>query len=472
MATASLESVVEIEVQVTASALGHDELILLFELKPTHGKSWPFRLKFLGPALGVALYNIVRCTVSIIHNICCTKHFAMLFSRAMKVSVGEPGTRSSTDRESIQIDQVELRLIRLPLVEPFETSFGSIDSRLIFLVRLEANGLTGWGEVVASEAPLYSYETVGSAFHIICDFLAPAILKQPITTLNQLANHLARFKGHNMAKAGIELAFMDLIAQAEGEPLSRVLGGDREHVSVGVSLGIQPTVEALLERVDRYLNLGYQRIKLKIKPGWDVEVVRKVRHAHPDILLSVDANSAYTLKDKEHLKQLDDFNLLMIEQPLENDDIVDHAALQSELKTSICLDESITSVSHARKALELGSCRLINIKVGRVGGYLQALAIHDLCYSKGVPVWCGGMLESGIGRAHNIALASLPGFTLPGDISASSRYFKKDIIDPEVTVAADGTVEVPKQAGLGFDIDLESIQNTTEKVETITRKAV
>jgi O-succinylbenzoate synthase len=393
----------------------------------------------------------------------------MLFSRAMNVTVGEPGLRSSTNERSIQIDHVELRLIRLPLVEPFETSFGKIDSRLIFLVKLEANGITGWGEVVASEEPLYSYETVGSAFHIIRDFLAPAVLSQPITSLAQLANQLGRFKGHNMAKAGLELAFLDLLAQVEGLPLSRVLGGERGRVPVGVSLGIQPTLDDLLERVARYLDLGYQRIKLKIKPGWDVQVVQTVRRLHPEILLSVDANSAYTLQDKEHLKQLDNFNLLMIEQPLENDDIVDHATLQSELKTPICLDESITSVSHARKALELGSCRLINIKVGRVGGYSQALAIHDLCLSKGVAVWCGGMLESGIGRAHNIALASLSGFSLPGDISASSRYFKKDIIHPEVIVAADGTVEVPNRIGLGFDIDLESISRTTEKVETITR---
>ncbi len=371
--------------------------------------------------------------------------------------------------EAIEIDQVELRLIRLPLVEPFETSFGKIDSRLIFLVRFQANGLSGWGEVVASEEPRYSYETVKTALHVIRDFLAPALLKEPIASLDQLARRLTPFRGHNMAKAGLELAYMDLVAQLSRQSLSRKLGGERTRIPVGVSLGIQPTRNHLLERVGQYLALGYQRIKLKIKPGWDLDVVNEVRKSYSDISLSVDANSAYTLKDREHLKQLDQFNLLMIEQPLENDDIVDHAELQAELQTPICLDESITSVRHAKKAMDLGSCRLINIKVGRVGGYSQALAIHDLCLAKSVAVWCGGMLESGIGRAHNIALASLAGFTLPGDISSSSRYFAQDIIKPEVSVATDGTVEVPERAGLGFDVDLELIKNRTEKLELITR---
>lgn len=416
-----------------------------------------------------ALYNIVRCTVSILYNICCTKQITVLFSRAMKVSYREHDLPSRAGNEALEIDQVEIRLIRLPLKEPFETSFGKIDSRLIFLVRLDAAGLSGWGEVVASEEPRYSYETVGTAFHAIRSFLAPALLSGPIETLDQLAKRLAQFRGHNMAKAGLELAFMDLMAQMDRQPLSKLLGGNRKSVAVGVSLGIQSTLDQLLERVDRYLALGYQRIKLKIKPGWDIQVVSEVRRAHPDILLSVDANSAYTLQDKEHLKQLDDFDLLMIEQPLENDDIVDHAELQKELKTPICLDESITSVGHARKALELGSCRLINIKVGRVGGYSQALAIHDLCISKAVPVWCGGMLESGIGRAHNIALASLPGFTLPGDISASSRYFAQDIISPEVTVTPEGTVAVPEGIGLGFDVNFELIESRTETLESVAR---
>ncbi len=369
----------------------------------------------------------------------------------------------------IKVDGVEIRLIRLPLIEPFETSFGKIDSRLIFLLCLEANGLRGWGEVVASEEPRYSYETVGTAFHVIRDFLGPALVSEPITGLNDLARRLAPFRGHNMAKAGLELAFMDLLAQVNQQSLSALIGGELKRVPVGVSLGIQPTLSRLLERVERYLNLGYQRIKLKIKPGWDVDVVSQVRLAHPDILLSVDANSAYTLNDQDHLKKLDDFDLLMVEQPLQNDDLLDHAQLQKVMNTSICLDESIVSQRQAEMALRLQSCRIINIKIGRVGGYSESLGIHDLCVSRNIPVWCGGMLESGIGRAHNIALASLRGFTLPGDISASSRYFERDIISPEVTVASDGTVAVPDGVGLGFEVDLGFIERRTETREYISR---
>ena len=378
----------------------------------------------------------------------------MLFSRAM---------------QTIQFDGVELRLIRLPLLEPFETSFGKIDSRLIFLVSLQAEGLKGWGEVVASEEPLYSYETVRTAFHVIRDFFAPALLREPVADLDDVAQRLAPFRGHNMAKAGLELAFMDLLAQLQQQSLSALLGGELKRVAVGVSLGIQPTISKLLARVDHYLELGYQRIKLKIKPGWDIDVVDEVRRRHPNILLSVDANSAYTLADQEHLRNLDDFNLLMIEQPLQHDDLVDHAKLQKTMQTSLCLDESIVSERHAKLALELGSCRIINIKVGRVGGYSQALGIHNLCLSQRVPVWCGGMLESGIGRAHNIALASLPGFTLPGDISASSRYFERDIIMPEVTVGPDGTVAVPDGPGLGFAVELGFIERRTETRVYISR---
>ena len=371
---------------------------------------------------------------------------------------------------AIKVDGVELRLIRLPLTEPFETSFGKIDSRLIFLVNLQAEGLTGWGEVVASEEPRYSYETVRTALHVIQDFFAPVLLTAPIADLNELAQRLAPFRGHNMAKAGIELAFMDLLAQLKQQSLSSLIGGEREQIDVGVSLGIQPTLSKLLQRVEHYLSLGYQRIKLKIKPGWDLDVVDEVRRRHPDILLSVDANSAYTLDDQQHLKKLDDFNLLMIEQPLQNDDLVDHAKLQKVLTTPLCLDESIVSQRHARLALDLESCRIINIKVGRVGGYSQALGIHNLCVSRKVPVWCGGMLESGIGRAHNIALASLKGFTLPGDISASSRYFERDIISPGVVVAADGTVAVPDGEGLGFEVDLGFIERRTDTRVFLSRE--
>ena len=391
-----------------------------------------------------------------------------MFSRAMQgsSSIFEP---QETRASALKIDGVELRLIRLPLLEPFETSFGKIDSRLIFLVCLQAGGLQGWGEVVASEEPLYSYETVRTALHVIEDFFGPALLTEPIKDLDDLARRLSPFRGHNMAKAGLELAYMDLLARMNQQSLSALIGGERERVAVGVSLGIQPTLSKLLQRVEKYLSLGYQRIKLKIKPGWDIDVVDEVRRRHLDILLSVDANSAYTLEDRDHLKKLDDFDLLMIEQPLQNDDLVDHARLQKLMNTPLCLDESIISERHARMALDLESCRIINIKVGRVGGYSQVLGIHDLCVSRQVPVWCGGMLESGIGRAHNIALASLKGFTLPGDISASSRYFERDIITPGVVVDGDGTVAVPGGPGLGFEVDLNFIERRTETRVHISR---
>jgi O-succinylbenzoate synthase len=265
----------------------------------------------------------------------------------------------------------------------------------------------------------------------------------------------------------LELAFVDLLAQVEKQSLRATIGGTRVRVPVGVSLGIQPTLSSLLDRVERYLDLGYQRIKLKIKPGWDVDVVGEVRHRHPDILLSVDANSAHSLKDLDHLRHLDEFDLLMIEQPLDHDDLLDHATIQKTLKTPVCLDESITSARRAGHALRMQSCRIINIKIGRVGGYSEALAIHSLCHQQGVPVWCGGMLESGIGRAHNLALASLPGFTLPGDISASSRYFTRDVIEPEVTVSHDGTAGVPDALGIGFGVDLDYIGACTETIEQI-----
>jgi O-succinylbenzoate synthase len=273
-----------------------------------------------------------------------------------------------------------------------------------------------------------------------------------------------------MARAGLELAFADLAARARGESLSRFLGGTRDRVPVGVSLGIQPNLPALLERVDRYVGLGYRRIKLKIKPGWDLEIVAEVRRRHPEIQLSVDANAAYTLGDRKRLKALDAFGLLMIEQPLDPDDLVDHAALQKELATPICLDESITGLRAARQALDLGSCRIVNMKVGRVGGYTQALAIQRLCVERKVPLWCGGMLESGIGRAHNIALASLPGFDLPGDISASRRYFARDVIVPEVVLNRDGTVDVPRGPGIGFEVDRDFVASRTEGLEKLTKR--
>jgi o-succinylbenzoate synthase len=368
-----------------------------------------------------------------------------------------------------RIDAVELRLLRLPLAEPFETSFGRVESRLIFLVRLFGEGTFGWGEVVAMESPNYSYETVGTARHVIRDYLAPALLDGPLKSLADLAGRFGAVRGHPMARAGLELAYVDLVARLRGESLARVLGGSFDQVAVGVSLGIQAAIPALLERVDRHLALGYHRIKLKIKPGWDLDVVGEVRRLHPDILLSVDANAAYTLEDLEHLRRLDEHGLLMIEQPLDFDDLVDHASLQKELKTPLCLDESLNSLRRTRQALALRSCRIVNMKVGRVGGYSQALPIHELCHERGVPVWCGGMLESGVGRAHNIALASLRGFTLPGDISASRRYFARDIIQPPVEVGADGMVRVPQLPGLGFEVDMPYVEERTEAVERLAR---
>jgi o-succinylbenzoate synthase len=379
------------------------------------------------------------------------------------VSVPRPGREPA-----LRLDAVEIRMLRLDLVEPFETSFGRVLSRLIVLAKLECDGLEGWGEIVAGEEPLYSYETAGTVVHVVREFFAPALLKAPLRGRDDFAQRLSAFRGHPMARAGLELAYVDLLARAGGVSVSRFLGGTRDRVPAGVSLGIQAEIAELMDRVDRYVGLGYQRIKLKIKPGWDVAVVEAARRRHPGIGLSADANAAYTLADREHLKKLDVFGLLMIEQPLEHDDLLDHARLQREISTPICLDESISGARAARQALELESCRIINLKVGRVGGYSPALEIHEICQSCGVPLWCGGMLESGIGRAHNIAVASLPGFTLPGDISASRRYFARDVIVPEVEVDADGTVEVPKGPGFGFEIDRDYLAAATERVERFT----
>jgi len=371
----------------------------------------------------------------------------------------------------IRLDALELRLVRMDLIEPFETSFGRVSSRRVLLVRLEAEGAFGWGEVVAGDEPLYSYETVETAWHALRDHFAPALLGGRVASLAELAARLARFRGHPMARAGIETAYADLAARLRGESLSHVLGGVRTEVPVGVSLGIQATVDALLLRVERHLELGYRRIKLKIKPGWDVDPVAAVRRRHPGILLSVDANAAYTLEDGAHLLKLDEFDLLMIEQPLQHDDLLDHAALQKKLKTPLCLDESITGLRRAEQALAAGACRIVNMKTGRVGGYSQALAIHDLCRARGVPLWCGGMLESGIGRAHNIALASLVGFTLPGDISASRRYYDRDLIVPEVELRPNGAIAVPEAPGIGFDVDMDYLGAQTERAERVTPHA-
>jgi O-succinylbenzoate synthase len=379
-----------------------------------------------------------------------------------------PTTRALSAAAPVRLSSIEIRLISLTLVRPFETSFGRTDARVVPLVRMEADGVEGWGEIVADERPLFSAETITTARHVLADCFIPALLSQPLASVEDVAAALRRFKGHQMAKAGLELAFMDLAARSRGLSIRAAIGGTRDRVPVGVSLGIEKTVPALVDQVLAHVAQGYQRIKLKIKPGWDVNFVRAVRDAYPSGLLSVDANTAYTLADAEHLRQLDEFDLLMIEQPLAHDDMVDHAALQRRLRTAICLDESIVHARAAAHALALESCRLINIKIGRVGGYTEALGIHDTCQAHGAPVWCGGMLECGIGRAHNLALASLPNFSLPGDISASKRYWARDVITRPFEVAADGTVGVPTGSGIGVDIDHAFLDEITVERRAFT----
>jgi o-succinylbenzoate synthase len=366
----------------------------------------------------------------------------------------------------MKIHRVEIREIRLPLVHFFETSFGRTTVRRIVLVRVEADGLTGWGEVTCGEEPFYSYETPETAWHILKDFLIPWSLKQAWESAAALAPRFRPIRGHNMAKAALENALWDIEARQKGISLAKLIGGTLDEIPCGVSIGIQNSVEELLEKIQRELDAGYQRIKVKIKPGWDVDVLSRIRDRFPRIALMADANSAYTLEDLPRLKELDRFYLMMIEQPLGWEDLLDHAKLQRELSTPICLDESIHSAGDARKAIEIGACKIINIKLGRVGGFTSARAVHNVCRSKNVPVWCGGMLESGIGRAHNIALSSLPGFTLPGDVSASRRYWRQDIIDPEVTVSPQGTISIPQSPGLGYAPSLERMEKATVRKES------
>jgi O-succinylbenzoate synthase len=363
----------------------------------------------------------------------------------------------------MRIDQVEIRYIQLPLVHPFETSFGREDERDTILVAVRAEGLTGWGEAATSAGPWYEYETVETAWHVLCEFLGPCMLGQQVNTPRDAARFMAAVRGHNLAKMGIEAAVWDLLAQAEGCSVSKLLGGSRERVPVGVSIGVQDSVPALLDRIASFLADGYSRVKIKIRPGWDVQVVRQVRDRYPDLSLMVDANSAYSLDDADLLAALDEFDLLMIEQPLAYDDLVDHAELQRRLRTPVCLDESVPTLAAARAALALGSGRIINIKPGRVGGLTVAQDIHDLCRASGMPVWCGGMLETGIGRAHNVALASLPGFTLPGDISASARYFRQDLVEPAFAVSSEGTMAVPDGPGIGVQVMLDRVESATRR---------
>ena len=366
----------------------------------------------------------------------------------------------------MKIERVQVRAIQLPLVHFFETSFGRTTERRILLVEVIADGVHGWGECTAGEGPFYSHESTDTAWHILRDFLIPRVLGKTLERAADAAPLFKRVRGHNMAKAALETALWDIEAQQAGVPLAKLIGGELTEVPCGVSIGIDDSVEQLLENVERELAAGYQRIKVKIKPGWDIEVLGAIRNRFPRIRLMADANAAYSLSDLPRIKMLDHFHLMMIEQPLAWDDLLDHARLQREIATPICLDEPVTSVEKARKALEAGSCKIINIKLGRVGGYAEALRIHDLCRERGVPVWCGGMLESGVGRVHNIALSSLPNFVLPGDVSASRRYWKQDIIDPEVRVSAEGTIRVPTGAGLGYSVNRERIESLTQRQES------
>jgi o-succinylbenzoate synthase len=367
----------------------------------------------------------------------------------------------------MRVRKLTLREIHLPLVEPFQTSFETTTLRRILLLEAEADGVTGWGESTAGENPYYCYETVETAWHILRDYLWPLLKGREFATAGEVFDSFARVRGHNMAKAGLEIALWDAEAKQKGVPLARLLGGAREEISCGVSIGIQPTIPDLIAKVEKELTAGYQRIKIKIKPGWDIEPTRALRERFPRIRLMVDANSAYSLADAMHLKQLDAFYLIMIEQPLGWDDIYSHAQLQRQLETPICLDECIHDLEHARAAIETGACRIINIKLGRVGGHTAARRINDLCQSKSVPVWCGGMLESGIGRAHNIAMSTLANFSLPGDVSASRRYWQADIIQPEVEVSRQGTIRVPTTAGIGYTPCIDRIESLTLRREVL-----
>jgi O-succinylbenzoate synthase len=366
---------------------------------------------------------------------------------------------------SFKIDRIVLHHVKMPLVRFFETSFGRTTERQIVLVEAIAEGVSGWGEVTAGEHPFYNEEWTESAWLILRDYAIPRVLKQPLESAESVAPLLSTIRGHRMAWGGLEAAVWDLESRLAGKPLWQTIGGARREISCGVSIGIQTSVSDLLAAIERELAAGYQRIKMKIKPGWDIDVVRQVRERFPGIKLMVDANSAYTLADAHHLKRLDEFYLMMIEQPLSEDDIIDHAALQKKLETPICLDECIRTAHHAEQAIAMRACGIINIKLGRVGGFREARRVHDVAQAAGIPVWCGGMLESGIGRAHNIALSTLSGFVLPGDVSASQRYWKRDLIDPAVEVTPRGTIAVPDGAGFGYAIDDDFLKHIAVREE-------
>ncbi|HWI63400.1 MAG TPA: o-succinylbenzoate synthase [Symbiobacteriaceae bacterium] len=356
----------------------------------------------------------------------------------------------------MRIAHAALHVLQMPLKQPFTTSFGTESIRELILVSVTtADGITGWGEVSTMAEPLYNYETTKTAWHILEDFLIPMVLGKSFAHPDEMAATWEHIRGHYLAKAGLNNAFWDAWAQAQSLPLATALGGTKRQIAVGVSVGIQDSVATTVKTVENYLAQGYQRIKVKIRPGWDEAMLRALRREFGPIPLMADANSAYRLADLPLFERIDDLGLMMIEQPLAEDDIVDHAQLQARLKTPICLDESILTPEDARKALDLGSCRIINVKIGRIGGHSPMLRLHDLCVKRGVPLWCGGMLESGVGRAHNIALTSLPGYTLPGDTSASDRYYDEDIVDPVATLLPGGFLAVPDRPGIGVTV-LES----------------
>ena len=372
----------------------------------------------------------------------------------------------------MKVESITLRELQLPLKHFFETSFGRSESRRVLLVTANCEGVEGWAECVAGDGPFFSYEWVETAWLTIREFLGPAVLGCELACAADSAKLMSRVRGHNMAKAAVENAIWDAEAEQKQVPLWRLLHGTQSEIACGVSIGIQNTHEQLLEKIDTELAAGYRRIKVKVKPGWDLEVLKKIRSRWPDILLSCDANSAYRPKDIDHLRRFDDFNLLMIEQPYWDDDLVQHAKLQRELKTSICLDESIRSSRDALSAIELESCRIINVKVGRVGGFSEAIAVHNVCQQHGIPVWCGGMLETGIGRAHNIALSTLPNFSLPGDVSASKRYWQEDIVEPEIDVSPRGTISATDSFGTGYLLNTGLIEKLTVRKEVISRGSV
>ncbi len=369
----------------------------------------------------------------------------------------------------MRIERIEVRHVRLPLRSPFETSFGRTEAKEFLLVSVSAEGVTGHAECVADVDPYYLPETNGTALHVLRDFLAPLLLREDPGHPRELSALFARVRGHEMAKAALEMAVWEWEARRQGVPLYRLLGGRAGEIAAGVSIGLQKDAGALLDKVAAEVAAGYHRIKIKIKPGHDRELVEAIRRQFPAVPLMVDANGAYSLADVPLFRALDAFDLMMVEQPLAWNDIVDHAALQKEIRTAVCLDESIRSADDARHALALGACRIVNIKVGRVGGFAGALAVHDLCRKRGAPVWCGGMLESGIGRLHNVHLQTLPGFTLPGDTSASARYFDEDLIDPPVVVSPAGMIRVPEGPGIGHEIVWPRVEKATTLREEWTR---